>query len=542
MTTFQIMKSSDVLIEIGQSSMKAHYRDTGLELPLERTSHGQLTVACLESVASHLNSLLHKKSGLGRPRAICAIGARGVLLRRVTLPPSSKEQFLQALELLLERELPLPPDQLAWGYCRIGGEDASAAGQSAQELLVVAVKREVVEDYAGLLSSCGLNPLFTLGLLAAGSICSQWPGAYAVLDVGRNRSELMTLESGIPTAIRNIPWGGENITRALEESLGLNKEEAEALKVQWSEGVVSGPGTRLEGDRLRTAEAALGKAVDGLAACIPATWSGQKLYLTGKSVELPGFGERLAAGLGGTVDCERIEAPTGEGRSAVLLALRGFGERNGQGPPLVIRVKSASRPSRNLVGSTMWKWAALAAVLLLALLSLRYLEVWIKSPALIDRLAALETSKKNRPDIETELTFLQHLETNQPPYLDALSLVAGAAPRGVSIQSIVFTRRGELTLRSTMSNTKQATDFRSKLIESGWFTSVVLEEQTPVGNDKVTVRLSAHWKPGAPVPASATPPPAGQPASTATPPAEPPTSPDPASVVIRGQARIGKAN
>lgn len=506
MTTFQIMKSRDVLIEIGQSSMKAHYRDVGMEIPLERTSQGQLSGACRENVSRSLRQLLGKKSGLGRPRAICAIGARGVLLRHLTLPPSSKEQFAQVLELQIEKEFPLPPDQLAWGYCRIGPEDASAAGaQGSQELMVVAVKREVVEDYAGLLSSCGLNPIFTLGLLAASSVCSQWPGPYAVLDVGRSHSELISLDSGVPLAIRSLPWGGENITRALEERLGIQREEAEKVKMQWGEGTAWIQGAGLDGDRLRAVESAMGEAVDGLAPFIPAAWSGRKIFLTGKSVGLPGFGARLAAGLGGRVECERIEVPPGEGRSAAMLALRGYGERNGHGPPLVIRVKSVRRTSRVPMGSSVWKWAALAAVLLLALASVRYLEVWVKKPGLVERLSALETARKNRPEIEAELDFLQYVATNQPPYLEALALVAGAAPRGTSIQSMTMSRRGELNLRGSMANSKQATDFRSKLIESGWFTAVVLEEQTPVSNEKVNVRISAHWKPGAPAQPSTAP-------------------------------------
>jgi hypothetical protein len=56
-------------------------------------------------------------------------------------------------------------------------------------------------------------------------------------------------------------------------------------------------------------------------------------------------------------------------------------------------------------------------------------------------------------------------------------------------------RLGELSFRGTMPHSKEATDFRAKLIESGWFDAVVLEEQTPVKDQqKVTVKISSRWR------------------------------------------------
>jgi hypothetical protein len=49
-----------------------------------------------------------------------------------------------------------------------------------------------------------------------------------------------------------------------------------------------------------------------------------------------------------------------------------------------------------------------------------------------------------------------------------------------------------------MRDGQQVADFRSTLIHSGLFSTVVIEEQTPTPDrQKVIVRISAHWKPGA---------------------------------------------
>jgi hypothetical protein len=95
------------------------------------------------------------------------------------------------------------------------------------------------------------------------------------------------------------------------------------------------------------------------------------------------------------------------------------------------------------------------------------------------------------------LGFLQYLDTNQPPYLNAIAILAGAAAPGTRLESISMNRRGELSLRAKMQNPQQATDFRSKLIESGFFSTVVLEEQTPSPDRQIVIRMSAQVKAGA---------------------------------------------
>jgi hypothetical protein len=97
--------------------------------------------------------------------------------------------------------------------------------------------------------------------------------------------------------------------------------------------------------------------------------------------------------------------------------------------------------------------------------------------------------------IDRELDFVRHLKQNQPPYLDALFLLAKAAPPGSKLDSLSMNRRGDLALRGSMKDGQQVVGFRSKLIDSGFFASVAVEEQTPTPDrQKVTVRITAQWK------------------------------------------------
>ena len=65
-----------------------------------------------------------------------------------------------------------------------------------------------------------------------------------------------------------------------------------------------------------------------------------------------------------------------------------------------------------------------------ALLSLRYAETFLRQPRLARTLKEMKTYRERLPNVDRELSFLQFLQTNRPPYLDALFIMANAAAPG----------------------------------------------------------------------------------------------------------------
>src|ERR1035437_8363771 len=487
------MDTPCVYIEIRQSSLKALRGEKGLELPLERAPSGGLTKVCREKLIISLQRFLKKEVWQPRFRAYCAIGARGVSLRRLTLPATTKENFKRLLALQIESEFPLPPDALAWGYRQIAGADipagqASNNSAATQELLVVAVKREVVEEYSEIRSECGVVPVFTVAALARRHVRQHPPQTCALLDVGRNYAELITFESGEPLAIRVLPWGGESMTCEIADKLGISRDEAEKLKTQLAQAPSGG------GELGPKIQAAIDAALDSLAGAINGHWTGQKVYLSGRSAQLKDLAPRLAGRLGNRAQCELLDFARGEGRSAAVLGLRSI-TAPGNGSALVTLQSKPTNGSAALARPAPWKWAALSLGLAIFTLALPYVEApWLKW-RLSRRLKAIQADRGRLVTIDRELDFVRHLKQNQPPYLDALFLLAKAAPPGSKLDSLSMNRRGDLALRGSMKDGQQVVGFRSKLIDSGFFASVAVEEQTPTPDrQKVTVRIPPQWK------------------------------------------------
>ena len=490
MKTFSLFNAPCVYLEIGQSTLKALDGDAGFELPLERQENGRLTARCVENLSSRLRAFLQQQRWQPRRRAVCAIGARGVSLRRLTLPAASKEELQRLLLLQIEREFPLPPDELAWGFRPLNQERLPRnGGTAAQELFLVAVRKEVLREYSEILSGCGLSAVFTLGALARSALCRQPPGSFSVLDIGRSHSELVFFDNGAPSAIRILPWGGEDLTHAIEKGLGISHDEAEKVKVRLEEEPASSEELR------QKTHAAIGAELNSLAGSIQGHGIGRKLFLTGESARLKNFAPLLARALGDPAECERMEVAPGAGRSAAILGLKRSCEEDGAAPLLVLQL-APSRNGETVARPASWKWAALAGLLVVCSLSLRYAEVLFQKPRLARRLAEIKGSRDKLPQIDRELSFLQYLKTNQPPYLDAISILANSAAPGTRPESLSMTRRGDLSLRAGVRDPQQIVEFRSKLIDSGFFSTVVVEEQTPTPDrQKVVVRMSGQWKP-----------------------------------------------
>jgi len=478
MNGFDLMNLPCYYLELGQDSLKALGGEAGLELPLERQADGRLAEACRERVTQRLQAFLRKRPWQPRARVFCALGARGVALRRLTLPASSKEELPRLLALQMESEFPLPPDELAWGYRQLeAGGSAPNGPNGKRELLVAAVKKEVLEDYAQILTACGASPVFTLAALARSYVCPHPPAAYGVLDLGPRSSELAIFDHGLPTAVRVLPWGGQDLAQA--------SGKAEAGPAQ---------AVSLNGQAGPAARAAAETALDCLVRSVTGQLAGRKIYLTGLSNWRPDLASQLGDALGKGVECEAVKLPPGEGRSAAILGLRQAIERDGGWPSLVLQTKPSNGSAR-VVQRAPLKWAALAALLALAALAAPYGEALLLKPRLAGKLAAINKEKGKLGAVDRELDFLRYLKQNQPPYLDALFIMSKAGPPGLRFDTLSMNRRGEVSLRGSLKDAQQVADFRAKLLDSGCFTNVVVEEQTPTPDrQKLIVRMSAQWK------------------------------------------------
>lgn len=219
MKTISFLNPPPLFVEIGQTFLKAVRENDSIELPLERQPDGRLTAKSKETAVTALKKLLDAKNWQPRAKALCAIHSRGVSLRRLSLPGGTREEFQQRLLLQIEAEFPLSPDELAWGWQPLGETKANGA-LGKQDVLVAAVKKEVIADYRDLLHECGAEPVFTLAAVMRRQLCPERAVNFAMLDIVGGQAELTIFDKDAPMATRVI---STDWTSAIEQAVGPTK-------------------------------------------------------------------------------------------------------------------------------------------------------------------------------------------------------------------------------------------------------------------------------------------------------------------------------
>lgn len=441
--------TATVFIEFTENAAHIAGAERSLDLPIERDAAGALTTASFDSVANGLR--LFADSGPSR-QALCLLPARGVSIRRISLPASCDAEIERLLPLQIEAHFPLSAEELAWGYSVLIASAPARGGAALKELLVAAARKDSLQQYRNIISAAGFEPVFAIAALAREELCAHRNSKFGILEIGAGHSELLTFDESGPATLRVV-------------SLGAEQQSAEPLL----------SALRANG------------AVD-------------KIFVSGKSAAT------WSARISTTVPAEPL--PTPAGQSTAIAGLRESLRRGRD--PLLLHVHHETAQLQR--APTQWRWAAAASILLLISLGLRYAEPMIRKKQLSRTIAELSAASQKIPKIDREAAFLQFIHTNQPGYLEVIHTLADAAQPGTKLDSLNLNRRGDLSMRGSAQGAQQAAAFRSKLIDSGFFADVVLDEQTPVQNQQqVNFRMTAQV-----LPESLRKPPAPKPSSSST--------------------------
>ena len=435
------LNPSSLFIEFNQTSATIAFDGHISTHALQHQANGLLTPTGRDALKEAIRSSIADQ----RPAvAYCAIGIRGVSLRTLQIPPSKPENLRQILSIQIEKEFPIAPDKLAWGFKKANN---SAAESRPQEIVLVAVKKEFIEDYAAVLTASGIEPIFTVGILSIAAHATRTSGgSFAVLNIGSVQTEIVLCENGTPSVIRTFPLGTESDVTVLA-------------------------------NRMADLQAP------------------NRVFLIGTIAQDSDRTQALKDALGSNVRCETLFPDANGTNSAAVAALQELVADSRSDMLLALRTGDAEIRHQKRIQPLPVKWMGIAAALLLCMISLRYVEPLIRKPVLEAKIAEAKAAKLTLPPIEEELDFLRHLEGNRPGYLNAVTVLADAIPRGTKFEALTLDRRGEFTFRANVANSQQATDLRAKLLESGLFSTVVLEEQTPAENNrKLIMRIGARWK------------------------------------------------
>jgi type IV pilus assembly protein PilM len=164
------------------------------------------------------------------------------------------------------------------------------------EVLLVAAKRELVDNKIGLLQDAGINPrvididAFALHNAFEHNYPEAQSGIIGLVNVGHETTNVNILENGVPILTRDIPFGSRRIREDLQRERGLTAEQAEDV-VQARETV---------DDLERFVESSADEIAVGIeraSAFLMTREDGEtlgRIFLSGGGARVPGMVEALA--------------------------------------------------------------------------------------------------------------------------------------------------------------------------------------------------------------------------------------------------------
>jgi type IV pilus assembly protein PilM len=207
----------------------------GIVLPPDAAREGEIldVAAAAEALRELLGSakVSAKKVWLG-------IANQRVVVRQLDLPWVEPKELRAALRYQVQEHIPIPVEEAELDV-HVVGEFTNDAGERFQSLMLVAGHRDMVTSHVAVAIEAGLkpvgvdlNPFAVLRSMGETSPLAQ--GSQVLVDIGGGVTNILVHEQGIPTFVRILVMGGDNLTMALMSGLGLEREEAETRKRQLS--------------------------------------------------------------------------------------------------------------------------------------------------------------------------------------------------------------------------------------------------------------------------------------------------------------------
>jgi len=241
---------------------------------------------------------------------VLGVANQKVIVRQVDLPWMQPDELRKSLPLQVQDFLPIPIEQAILDFHPIS-EIMAEGGNRMLRVLVVAAARDMVltalesVKRAGLRATqVDLTPFAVLRALGRvdeiGGAPGSQAGTEALIDVGAKVTNIVIHENGNPRFVRILLMGGDNVTEAVSERLGVPFDQAIGVKQQVGMSPVRGEAVS-DHPAARVIEASAGSFVEEIRGSLdyylaqPSSVPLQRIVLSGGGARLTGLGQRLAA-------------------------------------------------------------------------------------------------------------------------------------------------------------------------------------------------------------------------------------------------------
>lgn len=237
-------KSKQIVgLDVGTSSVKAfQLKESGGGFQLVQADMRPLdpdvivdgTVMDAERVISAIQDIF-SANRIKTKNVALSVSGISVIVKKITLAEMTEEELDESIQWEAEQYIPFDIEDVNIDYQIMGpvGDD----GARQMEVLLVAVKKDKINEYTSLVEEAGLTPVvvdvdaFALENMYEINYEINKNEAVALIDIGAGLMNINVILNGMSAFTRDISIGGNQFTEAIQKEFGLSFEEAEKVKI-----------------------------------------------------------------------------------------------------------------------------------------------------------------------------------------------------------------------------------------------------------------------------------------------------------------------
>ncbi len=189
-----------------------------------------------DSIAALIKQTCATSGATVSPSVITVAGQASVLVRTLEVPKMAANEFKEHMAWEISRNIPFAESTIVSDYSAFPVNDMTATNMD----VVMAISPDSAVQTLMSIGKKSGKPVFALDvepLSIARSLKTSYSAelqgkTVCVIEIGQKTTAINMYREGQLLLPRQVPVGGENLTNAIAQSLGVSKEEAERLKVE----------------------------------------------------------------------------------------------------------------------------------------------------------------------------------------------------------------------------------------------------------------------------------------------------------------------
>ncbi len=227
-------------LDIGSSSIKlVQLKETGKgyrlmnlgvrPLPQEVIVDGAIMDAGV--ISDTLREMVKDVKLKGKDVAV-SVSGHSVIIKKIKVQEMTEDELERNLPFEAEQYVPFDASEVNMDFVILGGAD----DDGKMDVLLVVVKKDVINDITTVVRDAGLNPVvvdvdaFALENMYETNYVLAPEEVVALVNVGASTTNINIIRDGISIFTRDISVGGNQFTESIQKQLQVSFEEAEQLK------------------------------------------------------------------------------------------------------------------------------------------------------------------------------------------------------------------------------------------------------------------------------------------------------------------------